>query len=179
MAKKRKSRKAQLNRASGGASGRERRQQEQDKRRTQSRLKEAERKSRIDLPTDRYGEVDVDALFSHLDESFNEGNLMYTRITNMIEAYPYGGGKYLSNMLKSDVSRFGKDKVMKAMANLPSSEIDRVESILYYVGNKTSEEAHNDLRAFAEAIKASILSEEELKEVGDIIEQESSYDMDY
>lgn len=111
-------------------------------------------------------------------ELSKQSELMMYRIQNMIDKYPYRSAEYLNNILKSDINRYGRDAVMDALEAIPSSEIDRVDTILYYPGNRSRSDTHNDLRTFAEILKGYIPDEAESKEIADIMDADAGWDDD-
>lgn len=111
-------------------------------------------------------------------ELSKQSELMMYRIQNMIDKYPYRSAEYLNNILKSDINRYGRDAVMDALEAIPSSEIDRVDTILYYPGTRSRSDTHNDLRTFAEILKGYIPDEAESKEIADIMDADAGWDDD-
>lgn len=100
--------------------------------------------------------------------------IILSNIESLIDQYPSSkGGKYLSNLLKSQIKRFGRKAVAEAIEEHPEL-YEKAQQIIYYMDK--SGNLHWALRSFATVIEDEILGYEYME---DIEEALSDYDDDY
>lgn len=108
-----------------------------------------------------------------LAQEFARGEMLYNQLDTLILSQPGQGSQYLSNLLKSEVSRYGQNAVNMALANLDYDTIYRAEQVAYYEGTKG--EMHSALVNLADAIKGTIATLSERKELGDIMDSMTDF----
>lgn len=115
-----------------------------------------------------------DAIDAAYARQFDEGQITYNNITDLIDRYPGKGSKYLSNLLRSEISKYGQDKVILAMGKMPQYYTSLAQSIIFY--NDGSEGIHGALVAFSNIISGTIMNEDESKELGEVLDDIADYD---
>ena len=106
-------------------------------------------------------------------ELYAQGRIAYDSISNLIEQYPTPGSKMLANAFRSEISKYGQDKVIKAMGDAPQTFIDTAQQIIYYEDESAA--IHSALVSFFEVITGTILSTEESKEMGETMDQMTDF----
>lgn len=101
------------------------------------------------------------------------GSIIYYQINELIDEYPTLGAKYLENLLKSEISKFGFDCVMYALANSDADLVTKAQNIVYYEDD--SDYMHNALLHFSLLIRQSLPTEEEAKDLGIIQDSITSF----
>jgi hypothetical protein len=102
-------------------------------------------------------------------ELYNEGRIAYDQIYELIGEYPTPGSKMLANALRSEIGKYGEQKVIQAMGNAPSSFIATAQQIVYY--EEESSAIHSAIVSFVEVIRGTILNETEAKEIGETMDE--------
>lgn len=102
-------------------------------------------------------------------ELYKEGEITYNEIIDKIDAYPSEGSLLLNEALKFEIEKYGKENVLKAMGQIPQSYIKMAQDIVYY--EKGKEAIHSATKTFFELIKNTILDAEELKQLGETMDQ--------
>lgn len=115
-----------------------------------------------------------DAIDAAYARQFDEGQITYNNINDLIERYPGKGSKYLSNLLRSEISKYGQDKVILAMGKMPSYYTSLAQSIIFY--NDGSDGIHGALVSFSNIIRGTIMNEDEAKEMGEVLDDIADYD---
>lgn len=101
-------------------------------------------------------------------------DIILSNIEALIDQYPSSkGGKYLSNLLKSQIKRFGRKAVAEAIEGNPEL-YEKAQQIIYYMDK--SGNLHWALRSFATVIEDEILGYEYME---DIEEALSDYDENF
>ena len=104
-----------------------------------------------------------------LAELYNEGRIAYDNIYDLIGEYPTPGSKMLSNALRSEISKYGEEKVIQAMGTAPSSFIETAQMIIYY--EEESSAIHSALVNFIEVITGVIVNGELAQDIGETMDE--------
>lgn len=104
-----------------------------------------------------------------LAELYNEGRIAYDNIYDLIGEYPTPGSKMLSNALRSEISKYGEEKVIQAMGTAPSSFIETAQMIIYY--EEESSAIHTALVNFIEVITGVIVNGELAQDIGETMDE--------
>ncbi len=108
----------------------------------------------------------------------SEGEIVYDKIMNMIDAYPTKGAEILKKSLEADIKKFGYKNVIDALAIAPDYAVQSAQMVMYYFGN--SENASNMHRAFTsffDLIRGDIPSSDDRKMVGETLEGMGLWDV--
>ena len=104
-----------------------------------------------------------------LAELYDEGRIAYDNIYDLIGEYPTPGSKMLSNALRSEISKYGEEKVIQAMGTAPSSFIETAQMIIYY--EEESSAIHSALVNFIEVITGVIMNGELAQDIGETMDE--------
>ena len=104
-----------------------------------------------------------------LAELYNEGRIAYDNIYDLIGEYPTPGSKMLSNALRSEISKYGEEKVIQAMGTAPSTFIETAQMIIYY--EEESSAIHSALVNFIEIITGVIMNGELAQDIGETMDE--------
>lgn len=104
-----------------------------------------------------------------LAELYDEGRIAYDNIYDLIGEYPTPGSKMLSNALRSEISKYGEEKVIQAMGTAPSSFIETAQTIIYY--EEESSAIHSALVNFIEVITGVIVNGEVAQDIGETMDE--------
>ena len=104
-----------------------------------------------------------------LAELYDEGRISYDNIYDLIGEYPTPGSKMLSNALRSEISKYGEEKVIQAMGTAPSSFIETAQMIIYY--EEESSAIHTALVNFIEVITDVIVNGELAQDIGETMDE--------
>ena len=104
-----------------------------------------------------------------LAELYDEGRIAYDNIYDLIGKYPTPGSKMLSNALRSEISKYGEEKVIQAMGTAPSSFIETAQMIIYY--EEESSGIHSALVSFIEVITGVIVNGELAQDIGETMDE--------
>ncbi len=132
------------------------------------RAKEAARRgtqSYFDWETTRREQDMLDRLNA---EQYREGELVYDNIVSLINHYPTNGSKALSDILDSEISKYGKDAVIRSMANAPEEATALATVIAYY--EEESSAINSAIVEFTQIITGTIPTAEEAKDLGEIMD---------
>lgn len=152
-----------------------REQREHDKRVYQEAYDEAERQRRQQEREEDEDEEwerkrrERDRKERQLAELYNEGRIAYDNIYDLIGEYPTPGSKMLSNALRSEISKYGEEKVIQAMGTAPSSFIETAQMIIYY--EEESSAIHSALVNFIEVITGVIVNGELAQDIGETMDE--------
>ena len=152
-----------------------REQREHDKRVFQEAYDSAERQRREkELEEDEDEEWERkrrerDRKARRLAELYNEGRIAYDNIYDLIGEYPTPGSKMLSNTLRSEISKYGEEKVIQAMGTAPSTFIETAQMIIYY--EEESSAIHSALVNFIEVITGVIVNGELAQDIGETMDE--------
>ena len=150
-----------------------REQREHDKRVFQEAYDRAERQRRErELAEEEEWERkrrEQDRKERRLAELYNEGRIAYDNIYDLIGEYPTPGSKMLSNALRSEISKYGEEKVIQAMGTAPSSFIETAQMIIYY--EEESSGIHSALVSFIEVITGVIVNGELAQDIGETMDE--------
>lgn len=150
-----------------------REQREHDKRVYQEAYDRAERQRREkELAEEEEWErkrCEQDRKERRLAELYNEGRIAYDNIYDLIGEYPTPGSKMLSNALRSEISKYGEEKVIQAMGTAPSTFIETAQMIIYY--EEESSAIHSALVNFIEVITGVIMNGELAQDIGETMDE--------
>ena len=150
-----------------------REQREHDKRVFQEAYDRAERQRReIELAEEEEWERkrrEQDRKERRLAELYNEGRIAYDNIYDLIGEYPTPGSMMLSNTLRSEISKYGEEKVIQAMGTAPSTFIETAQMIIYY--EEESSAIHSALVNFIEVITGVIVNGELAQDIGETMDE--------
>ena len=150
-----------------------REQREHDKRVFQEAYDRAERQRREkELAEEEEWERkrrEQDRKERRLAELYNEGRIAYDNIYDLIGEYPTPGSKMLSNTLRSEISKYGEEKVIQAMGTAPSTFIETAQMIIYY--EEESSAIHSALVNFIEVITGVIVNGELAQDIGETMDE--------
>ena len=150
-----------------------REQREHDKRVFQEAYDRAERQRRErELAEEEEWERkrrEQDRKERRLAELYNEGRIAYDNIYDLIGEYPTPGSKMLSNALRSEISKYGEEKVIQAMGTAPSTFIETAQMIIYY--EEESSAIHSALVNFIEVITGVIVNGELAQDIGETMDE--------
>lgn len=104
-----------------------------------------------------------------LAELYDEGRIAYDNIYDLIGEYPTPGSKMLSNALRSEISKYGEEKVIQAMGTAPSTFIETAQMIIYY--EEESSAIHSALVSFIEVITGVIVNGELAQDIGETMDE--------
>lgn len=104
-----------------------------------------------------------------LAELYDEGRIAYDNIYDLIGEYPTPGSKMLSNALRSEISKYGEEKVIQAMGTAPSTFIETAQTIIYY--EEESSAIHSALVSFIEVITGVIVNGELAQDIGETMDE--------
>ena len=104
-----------------------------------------------------------------LAELYDEGRIAYDNIYDLIGEYPTPGSKMLSNALRSEISKYGEEKVIQAMGTAPSTFIETAQMIIYY--EEESSAIHSALVNFIEVITGVIMNGELAQDIGETMDE--------
>lgn len=104
-----------------------------------------------------------------LAELYDEGRIAYGNIYDLIDEYPTPGSKMLSNALRSEISKYGEEKVIQAMGTAPSTFIETAQMIIYY--EEESSAIHSALVNFIEVITGVIVNGELAQDIGETMDE--------
>lgn len=102
-------------------------------------------------------------------ELFQEGQIVYDQVMSLIDQYPTPGSKYLTNLLLSEIAKYGRAGLLEALGQAPAYFIDSAKVIVYY--EEDSDAIHSALHDFAQMITGTLTSAEEAKEMGDVMDE--------
>ena len=97
---------------------------------------------------------------------FREGEIAYNEIENLIGDYPTKGSRILEKALRSEISRYGRDNVVKAMGKVPDDIISKAQNIIYYEDD--ADAISSAIVDFFSIINDTIASTEEAQMLGDV-----------
>lgn len=99
---------------------------------------------------------------------FSEGQIIFDNINEMIESYPTKGSKALSNILKSEIRKYGKESVLRQMAKAPEQSIAYARTICFYEDDDDA--LATAITEFIDVITGTIPTENESKEIGNLLD---------
>lgn len=67
-----------------------------------------------------------------IDNIPNEGEIVYYNLLTLIEQNPGEGGKRLKMILDEQVAEYGKEAVIRSLANAPEEAIEAAQKVVYY-----------------------------------------------
>lgn len=104
---------------------------------------------------------------------YDEGEIIYQNILDLIDKYPTRGAVYLSNLLSTEIKKYGKKAVMASLANMPMDAVATAQYICIYEDD--SEKIHEALHSLADMIKGYISDEEENREEEEVQDEMTDF----
>lgn len=101
---------------------------------------------------------------------YSEGEIVYNQIKELIDKFPTDGSRYLSNVLRSEISRFGESKVIEAIGTAPEFFIQNAQ-VVFYDSDSNADNIHTALRQIAELITGTIVNASDSKAMGETMDQ--------
>lgn len=101
-------------------------------------------------------------------ELYQEGQIVYDNIAEMIDDYPTEGSRALKDILKSEMNKYGRDAVIRAMAQAPDDFIANARTIIYY--EKDKDKIHSAITDFVHVITGTLPTAEEAKQIGETMD---------
>lgn len=94
--------------------------------------------------------------------------IVYQNVMDLINLYPTSeSAEYLKNLFKSEIKRYGLDKVVAGMLAIKEDFVKRAHEIVFYEGD--SMRIHDALVTFSELIRAGVrMTEDESKELSKV-----------
>ena len=114
-----------------------------------------------------------DSLDKEIVEQFDRGKMMYNELKDLILAQPGQGSEYLNKLLNAENKKYGPTAVLMALANIGYDTIYKAQQVAYYEGTKG--EMHSALFNLADAIKGTIATLSERKEIADIMDSMTDF----
>lgn len=101
-------------------------------------------------------------------------DIIYQNVLNTIDEYPSSeGAQYLTNLLNSEIKKYGLNTVLYALNKAGERVIRLAQEIVYYELN--SNQLHSALQMFSDLIRSGeIMSKEENKEFNEVLESISN-----
>ena len=100
---------------------------------------------------------------------YNEGEIIYNNIMELIDTYPTKGSQKLRENLKNEISLFGKEAVLQSMAQSPTQVIASAQQVIFYEDDADS--IHSAYQDFADLIRGTIPSAEDAMETGELMDE--------
>lgn len=95
-------------------------------------------------------------------------DVLLNNIDKLLTDYPTLGAVYLKKMLNYQIKRFGRKRVAMALSRSPEDVVKVAQDIVYYESDSSS--TSRAIRSMAELITGTILTDEELRDLGSIQE---------
>lgn len=97
-------------------------------------------------------------------------DLVYQNVINLINSYPSSiGAEYLRNLLKSEIKKYGLDKVIAGISAIGEDFVKRAAEIIHYEGD--SFRIHDALVTFSDIIRAGVkMTDQESIEINNVVE---------
>lgn len=103
-----------------------------------------------------------------------EGELMLDNINELISRFDTRtGGKILKDALANEIRKYGRDKVLEAMANAPGDVIAQAQDIIWYKGDK--EANHKAIVNFFDSIIGEVRTLEADKTLGEALDRMTDF----
>lgn len=100
---------------------------------------------------------------------YQEGEITMQNVEALISQYPTKGAMLLSRMLNSEIRKYGRDKVMMALAQSPDTAVAYAQTIAFY--EDSADGMHTALQEFAGLITGTIQDAEEAREMGEVMDE--------
>lgn len=100
---------------------------------------------------------------------YNEGEIIYNNIMELIDTYPTKGSRKLRENLKSEISRYGKEAVLQSMAQSPAQVIASAQQIIFY--EEDADSIHSSFQDFSDLIRGTVPSADDAMETGEIMDE--------
>lgn len=98
-----------------------------------------------------------------------EGEKIMENLQKKIDSTSSKGSQILEYVLANEIKRFGRDAVVKALAELPKEYIEKAEKVLYY-SDDSKVTTHRTIKNLAEMIQSRILDDNELKDLTEAVD---------
>ena len=106
----------------------------------------------------------------------NEGTIIMDSVYELIQYYDTIGGKYLQNLLQSEIRQYGEQAVARAMAQLPFNVVEEAQNLIFYFEKMDADAGHRAFKNFADAIRGTIMTDGERREMGNVMDAMSTYE---
>lgn len=103
-----------------------------------------------------------------------EGDIMFKNIEEMIDRFTVrGGANILKDALASEIEKYGRNKVLEAMANAPGDIIAEAQNIMFYEGDKADK--HRALVHFFDIIVGEVRTLAADKALGEAMDRMTDF----
>lgn len=113
--------------------------------------------------------------------NFTEMDIVLNNMERELDSWETAGALYLNRLLDSEYSKYGRVNVVEAMTQMPPEMIEQIQNVKHYFSDSaepgSGSNTHNILKNFAEAIKGYVLSKNEAKELGNVMDDMGEYYM--
>lgn len=103
----------------------------------------------------------------------SELTMIKDNLNDLLTKYPTKGAYYLRNLFEYEIKKYGEKAVLLSLKNMPIDSIQLAQDIVFYEDDKES--AARGIQELAGMIKAYIPTEDELKEMGDILDEVGNF----
>lgn len=100
---------------------------------------------------------------------YQEGEITMQNVEALISQYPTKGALLLNRMLNSEIRKYGRDKVMMALAQSPDTAVAYAQTIAFY--EDSADGMHTALQEFAGLITGTIQDADEAREMGEVMDE--------
>ena len=105
---------------------------------------------------------------------YQEGEIAFNEIQNLINQYPTKGAKSLERSLNNEIRKYGKENVLIAIGQSPQDAIESAKSIIFY--EEDADAIHGAFLDFYELITGTIPTDTEAKELGDTLDAMTDFE---
>ena len=99
---------------------------------------------------------------------YQEGEIVYDQIQQLIDEYPTKGSTILKNELSRQIAKYGKDKTMQALGMAPDKAIAEAQTIIFYENG--TDDIHASLVSFFDIITGTVPTSDEAKQLGETMD---------
>ena len=106
-----------------------------------------------------------------IDSLLAEGDVVYERLIELINTHSSTGSERLLKALEEEISTYGYDRVVAALALAPEAAIKAAQEIVFYPnGGTTGSEAHKAFIKLGDIISGTVRSEQDSMDIGDVLD---------
>jgi hypothetical protein len=105
---------------------------------------------------------------------YKEGEIAYNEILDLIDKYPTKGALRLKQSLASEIRKYGKTNVLKAIGTAPTEAIKHATEIVFYEEDSTA--IYGAFLDFYEIISGTVPTDEEAKELGNTLDEMADFE---
>lgn len=96
-------------------------------------------------------------------------SIIIDNMYSLFDMFPTAGANYLRKAFDRQINKYGKTKVARSLARMPEEAVKTAQEVVFY---QKDAGAHNRaIKRLMEMITGEILTDEELKELGNIADQ--------